>query len=309
MRILVTESQYRKILKELSDPPIEIPIRFYMFDWDDNIRYMPTKIYVKTKTGKTIQMGTEDFAHHRDKLSKGIDFEYKNKIVTGMAENPFQDFRSGYDKFKIDVDKSKQAPAWSSFVKAINSGSPLAIITARGHHPDVLKDALRDLIDSNKGGISKVKLFKSLVERKEMVGQEPLSEGEEVDNYLEDCLYYTVGYHYPSGGSAKPEVIKAEAMTFFKESGEELINSMNDKLEADGIYDYTFVAKFGFSDDDRKNIEHAIKSTKGIDIFYTGRGKEEKVKDVEKDYIDPEFNKEDELKLEYNIKKLLYKLI
>jgi len=309
MRILVTERQYRRILSELSDPPQKIPIRFYMFDWDDNIRYMPTKIYVKSKDGKKAQMGTEDFAHYRDKLSKNIDFEYKKKTITGMAEDPFQDFKSGYDKFKVDVSKSKKAPAWNTLVKAINSGSPLAIITARGHHPDVLKDALRDLIDSNEGGISKVSLFKSIVERKEMVGQEPMSEGEEVDDYLEDCLYYTVGYHYPSGGSSKPEEIKAKAMTFFKESGEDLVNSMNDKLATDGINDYVFVAKFGFSDDDRKNVEYAVKKTKGIDIFYTGKGKEEKVKDVESGYISPEFDKEDDLKTENKIRKLLYKLI
>lgn len=308
MKILVTESQYRKLLKEYNKNPTEVPIRFYMFDWDDNIRYMPTKIYVKTKDGNFVEMGTEDFAHYREKMSKGIEFEYEGNIIVGLAEEPFRDFRSGYDKFKIDVMKSKKAPSWDTMVKAINTGSPLAIITARGHEPNVLKEALRDLIDGNESGISKTELFKSLIERKELVGQELFSEGEEIDDYLDSCLYYTVGYHYPSGGSAKPEEIKAMAMNSFKEDGEKMVAYMNDKLATDGIYDYIFVTKFGFSDDDRKNVEYAVKKTKGIDIFYTGRGKEEKVKDIESDFINPEFNKEEDLKLENRIRKLLYKI-
>jgi len=280
----------RRILREENEVT-KIPIKFYMFDWDDNIRYMPTKIYVKTKDGNSVEMGTEDFAHYREKMSKGIEFEYEGNIIVGLAEEPFKDFRSGYDKFKIDVMKSKKAPSWNTMVKAINTGSPLAIITARGHEPDVLKKALKDFIDANEGGISKEDLYHSLVERKESVGQEPLSMEEEIDDYLDSCLYYTVGYYYPSGGSAKPEEIKAMAMNSFKEDGKKMVEYMNDKLATDGIYDYIFVAKFGFSDDDRKNVEYAVNNTEEIDIYYTGKGEEDKVKDVESGFINPEFNK------------------
>jgi hypothetical protein len=298
----------RRILREETEVT-KIPIKFYMFDWDDNIRYMPTKIYVKTKDGNSVEMGTEDFAHYREKMSKGIEFEYEGNIIVGLAEEPFKDFRSGYDKFKIDVMKSKKAPSWNTMVKAINTGSPLAIITARGHEPDVLKKALKDFIDANEGGISKEDLYHSLVERKESVGQEPLSMEEEIDDYLDSCLYYTVGYYYPSGGSAKPEEIKAMAMNSFKEDGKKMVEYMNDKLATDGIYDYIFVAKFGFSDDDRKNVEYAVNNTEEIDIYYTGKGEEDKVKDVESGFINPEFNKKEDLKLENRIKNILRKII
>jgi len=298
----------RRILREETEVT-KIPIKFYMFDWDDNIRYMPTKIYVKTKDGNSVEMGTEDFAHYREKMSKGIEFEYEGNIIVGLAEEPFKDFRSGYDKFKIDVMKSKKAPSWNTMVKAINTGSPLAIITARGHEPDVLKKALKDFIDANEGGISKTKLFESLTDRKVLVGQEYFTEEEEINDYLDSCLYYTVGYYYPSGGSTKPEEIKAMAMNSFKEDGKKMVEYMNDKLATDGIYDYIFVAKFGFSDDDRKNVEYAVKNTEDIDIYYTGKGEEDKVKDVESGFINPEFNKKEDLKLEYKIKNILRKII
>ena len=298
----------RRILREETETTT-IPIKFYMFDWDDNIRYMPTKIYVKTKDGNSVEMGTEDFAHYREKMSKGIEFEYEGNIIVGLAEEPFKDFRSGYDKFKIDVMKSKKAPSWNTMVKAINTGSPLAIITARGHEPDVLKKALKDFIDANEGGISKTKLFESLTDRKVLVGQEYFTEEEEINDYLDSCLYYTVGYYYPSGGSTKPEEIKAMAMNSFKEDGKKMVEYMNDKLATDGIYDYIFVAKFGFSDDDRKNVEYAVKNTEDIDIYYTGKGEEDKVKDVESGFINPEFNKKEDLKLEYKIKNILRKII
>ena len=50
-----------------------------MFDWDDNLLYMPTQIYVTTDKGKEIGMGTEDFAHLRSKLKMAaLFFKFKN---------------------------------------------------------------------------------------------------------------------------------------------------------------------------------------------------------------------------------------
>jgi hypothetical protein len=296
----------RRILREETETTT-IPIKFYMFDWDDNLLYMPTEIMVKDDEGGEIGMGTEDFAHLRSKFGSGEPFKYKGRMIVGLADNPFRYFRSGKKEFGQDVEKSKKAASWPDLTEAINSGSYLAIITARGHDPQVIKDTLRDLIDEGSGGISKEDLFRSLVERKELVGQEPLTMEEEVDDYIDNCLFYTVGYYY-STGSAKPEEIKAKAMTFFQSSGNDLVDSMNDKLETDGINDFRFKAYFGFSDDDLKNIEFAKEKTKGIDIFYTGKGEKEKVKSAEKD-IKPEFIGDLEIQLENRIKNILRKII
>jgi hypothetical protein len=295
----------RRILREETEVT-EIPIKFYMFDWDDNLLYMPTEIMVQDDEGGEIGMGTEDFAHLRSKLGSGEPIKYKGRMIVGLADNPFRYFRSGKKEFRQDVEKSKKAASWPDLTEAINSGSYLAIITARGHNPKVIKDTLRDLIDEGSGGISKEDLFHSLVERKESVGQEPLSMEEEIDEYIDNCLFYTVGYYYQTG-SAKPEEIKAKAMTFFQSSGNDLVDAMNSKLETDGINDYRFKAYFGFSDDDLKNIEFAQKNTQGINIYHTSDVKK-LVKQADKN-VKPEFTGDLELQLEYKIKNILRKII
>ena len=40
-------------------------MKYYAFDWDDNILTMPTKIIVKDEDGDEVGMSTEDFAHYR----------------------------------------------------------------------------------------------------------------------------------------------------------------------------------------------------------------------------------------------------
>ena len=45
-------------------------MKYYAFDWDDNIVHMPTKIIVKTDDGKEVGMSTDDFAEYRHDLGK-----------------------------------------------------------------------------------------------------------------------------------------------------------------------------------------------------------------------------------------------
>ena len=37
-------------------------LKYYAFDWDDNIMHMPTKIMVLDDKGSEVGMSTEDFA-------------------------------------------------------------------------------------------------------------------------------------------------------------------------------------------------------------------------------------------------------
>ena len=47
-RIIITENQVRDIIGSLvTESPY---VRGYMFDWDDNILFMPTKIRMEKKT-------------------------------------------------------------------------------------------------------------------------------------------------------------------------------------------------------------------------------------------------------------------
>jgi hypothetical protein len=53
-------------------------------------------------------------------------------------------------------------PSWNDFVECINGGSIFAIITARGHNPEVLKEATYNYIISNHNGINSKTLVENL---------------------------------------------------------------------------------------------------------------------------------------------------
>ena len=43
-------------------------MKYYAFDWDDNIVHMPTKIMLKTDDGDEVGMSTDDFAEYRSEI-------------------------------------------------------------------------------------------------------------------------------------------------------------------------------------------------------------------------------------------------
>ena len=47
-------------------------LKYYAFDWDDNILFMPTKIIVLDKAGKEVGMSSEDFAAKSKNWSRRI---------------------------------------------------------------------------------------------------------------------------------------------------------------------------------------------------------------------------------------------
>ena len=55
-------------------------LKYYAFDWDDNIVHMPTKILVKDESGNEVGMSTDDFAEFRHQIGKE-PFNYKGKTI------------------------------------------------------------------------------------------------------------------------------------------------------------------------------------------------------------------------------------
>ena len=287
-----------KILREFEER--EIPMKYYAFDWDDNLMYMPTKIYLKSEDGNEVGMGTEDFATYRTKIGKE-PFEYEGEMIENFADEPFRDFKVGGDKkFLRDVMTAELAEdaAWPDLVEAINNGSIFAIITARGHRPTTLMLGIKKLIESNRDGIDSDMLYDSLVKMRENAGETPEDKETEIMKYLQLCRFYPVTYG--EGSAQNPEESKIIAMNKFinyvKAQAEKLNIRLAKKLE--NKVRNKFVPIIGFSDDDIRNVKAMSKGVKDIKIFSTHGGKKKEYR--------PE---EDELKLESRIKKLLYKFI
>jgi hypothetical protein len=236
--------------------------KYYAFDWDDNIVFMPTQIMVMTENEEEIGMSTEDFAEHRHEL--GVEpFNYKGTTVVGYAPNPFRNFRLEGDKrFIIDSMVASPGPSWNDFVECINGGSIFAIITARGHNPETLKEATYNYIVSNHNGINKNTLVQNLKKYRNFSAEENLEEGFElnftdkdlIDEYLDMCRFHPVTFG--EGSAANPEEGKIKAMRTFISYCKDLAKEIGEKaFFKNDMNNQEIIPSIGFSDDDLKNVE------------------------------------------------------
>lgn len=281
-RKTITEGLYGDINNENNVRP---DLKYYAFDWDDNLMFMPTKIMVMSENEEDVPMSTEDFAEHRHQI--GVEpFNYKGTTIVGYTPDPFIYFKEKGDKrFVIDCMTAPVGPAWNDFVECINGGSIFSIITARGHNPETLKESVLNLIMGSKNGISKEKLEESL-SRYDLLSTGSVSEdikpntNTKITDYLNLCKFYPVTFG--SGSAASPEEGKnkslKEFITYCKDMAKELITKILEKNPDMNLQD--LVPKFkndvnmnepiqdlddlierffsiGFSDDDPRNMAAA----------------------------------------------------
>jgi len=237
-------------------------LKYYAFDWDDNIAFMPTQIMVLTENEDEVGMSTEDFAEHRHQI--GVEpFNYKGTTIVGYAPNPFRNFREEGDKrFVIDSMVASPGPSWNDFVECINGGSIFAIITARGHNPETLKEATYNYIVSSHNGINMKTLVENLKTYRNLESQENLDEGFDlnftdkdlIEEYLEMCKFYPVSFG--EGSAANPEEGKIKAMREFISYCKELAQEIGQKaIFKNDVTNHEIIPTIGFSDDDPRNID------------------------------------------------------
>ena len=279
--IIFINMNYRKFVKEIISEIIQDQMKptmkYYAFDWDDNLMYMPTKIYLKDDNGDSVGMSTEDFAEYRSEIGKE-PFEYEGHTIVGFDEDAFRDFRvTGDKKFLVDAMKAPIGPAWDDFVEAVNNGSIFAIVTARGHTPSVLKNAIYNLIKKNKHGLNEKEVVKNLKKYREIADEDDMSDDELLRTYLEMCKYHPVTFG--EGSAANPEELKVSAMKQFMEYVKNLSHRLQEKAFMKNKISNYFTPYIGFSDDDLKNVETMKKhfdDESGLDIYHTGGGKKTK---------------------------------
>jgi hypothetical protein len=272
---------YKKIVSELITEIIQDQLKptmkYYAFDWDDNLMYMPTKIYLKDEEGNSVGMSTEDFAEYRSEVGKE-PFEYEGHKIVGYDEDAFRDFKVTRDKkFLQDAMKAPVGPAWDDFVEAVNNGSIFAIVTARGHTPSVLKNGVYNLIKKNKHGLNEKELVKNLRKYRDISDEEDMTDDELVRTYLEMCKWHPVTFG--EGSAANPEELKVSAMKQFMEYVRNLSQRLQEKAYMKNKISNYFTPYIGFSDDDLKNVETMKKhfdDESGLDIYHTGGGKKTK---------------------------------
>jgi hypothetical protein len=254
---MILEKIVRKNLLRIYEglDPEKLPDnKYYAFDWDDNVMNMPTKIMVVDNEGNELGISTEDFAEYRHQLGKE-PFVYNGKNVVGYASNPFRNFRGeGEQQFLEDVLVASFGPSWNDFVECINGGSIFAIITARGHNPEILKEAVYRLIKNDIGGLDQEKLVQSLKDYRELSGEDIEDDETLIKEYLDMCKFHPVSFG--TGAEANPEEGKIVALRDFISYVKKLSMDLGGKvLFKNDVSNNFVIPKIGFSDDDLKNIE------------------------------------------------------
>ena len=253
IRRIIREFYEEKQLMEGFDPEGNPDLKYYAFDWDDNIVTMPTQIILLTEDDEELGMSTEDFADYRGLIGKET-FEYKGKMIVGYANDPYRNFGvKGDSAFIIDSMVASIGPSWDDFVECINGGSIFAIITARGHTPSVLREAIYNFIVTNHNGINKDILIENLKKYRNMTGDETKDAQIMINEYLDLCKYYPVSYG--EGSASNPEEGKIKALREFIVYVKEMSEKLGKRAFLKNDVKNNFIPMIGFSDDDPANVE------------------------------------------------------
>lgn len=137
---------------------------FYFFDFDDNIVFLTTSLLIFHKeTGAELALSSADWARYHSTIGRSgpyQDYEIRFDDSTGS----FRHFRDHHPEELMRLGKQRQlfvediaavlgvpdlqwkGPSWECFYHATFNQRPVSLITARGHHPETLKEGIRQFV-------------------------------------------------------------------------------------------------------------------------------------------------------------------
>lgn len=229
-------------------------LKYYAFDWDDNILTMLTKIFL-LKNWVEIWVTTKEFAEIRS--------EIWNWVYDLLEWNrSFRDFTEEWDyKFEIDFTNATLWPSWGDFKTCINNARLFSIITARWHSSIAMTKAIQNMIfwrfewlDAWQVSES-MRSFMILAKSNDSSIIIPNNEEDLVKKYLSLCKMYPVSNSkemekiWIIWSTVSPEEAKIKALIHFtKHVRDKVSQIISDKYETPTINIWA-------SDDDLKNVE------------------------------------------------------
>ena len=133
--------------------------KYYIFDWDDNILHMPTKIKMEYKgeDGKwsPVEVSTSTFAlirtdteHYRPPQKGGWDEAFENFADAEESSTSNSFINDTMIALAKVANGEKPSPSYNTFRKTLIDGRIFAIVTARGHAPETIERAVRLFIEN-----------------------------------------------------------------------------------------------------------------------------------------------------------------
>ena len=238
--------------------------KYYIFDWDNNILHMPTRIHLQRKR----EDGVWEDCSVSTSLYAAVRHDTDHyRPPEGDWEKAFRDFRDFAHRpesaFLVDTREAldpvvaglkEPAPSFERFRLALIEGRLFAIVTARGHRDITLRRGVEYFIERVLTPEQKQRMLQNLRLYKEAFGEphEALSDAEILDGYLTLNRYHAVtspefkqrmSRDFP--GAQSPEEAKQFAIRDFVEHVASI-------LRGKGGFDRPI--SVGFSDDDPGNV-------------------------------------------------------
>jgi len=236
---------------------------YYMFDWDDNILHMPTRIYLEKKTDDgwiDHPVSTAVFAGIRqDTLNyRPINEDWDDAFIE------FYDHGQRGDRAFVEdtitalgpiIDgMEKGGPSITRFCQALMEGRLFAIITARAHSVQSIREGVEYFIAEVLTESQRERMVESLRSFKDLFEQahQHLSDEELVARYLDLNKYHGVTspeFERLMGrkldGAESPAIAKKLAIRDFVEHAVQQVKDLG----------FDVPISIGFSDDDQHNIK------------------------------------------------------
>eukprot|EP00929_Paragymnodinium_shiwhaense_P102535 TRINITY_DN6572_c0_g1_i1.p1 TRINITY_DN6572_c0_g1~~TRINITY_DN6572_c0_g1_i1.p1 ORF type:complete len:322 (-),score=41.15 TRINITY_DN6572_c0_g1_i1:212-1060(-) len=220
-------------------------LQYCLFDWDDNVVHMPTKIWMESVSdGQSVGLSTREYAKRRS--DPGLRH----------AETAFREFRDETGDFEKDLRHAMsgdgwKAPAFNAFKQTVMEGRLFAIITARGHSEQTLRRSVDGFIHTILSETEKQTMKRSL-QRFNDRASEQVKDADLMGRYLDLCSFFGVtnpDFIERSGTPHVEEGKKHGIRTFV-----ERMMEMSREVFSNKGTDVASIS-FGMSDDDRKNVD------------------------------------------------------
>lgn len=261
---------------KVNDEVAQRDFKYYIFDWDDNILHMPTRIHLE-KLGEdgqwhTVSVPTSTFAlvrtdteHYRLPSEGGYDAAFRDfqDLPGELADQAFiRDTRTALERIK---NGEKPCPSFLTLRKTLREGRIFAIVTARGHAPETIKEAVRIFIaevlseEERTAMMASLRGYRLFLDKVTKFGNDE----EELEYYLSMCRYHAVTHpefkrmlvsdedfaprYAAASRPHRPELAKEFAIRDFVEH---LAHTLQRTVGNGGARQISV----GFSDDDAGNV-------------------------------------------------------
>ncbi len=249
--------------------------KYYIFDWDDNILHMPTTIRMEhlgpDGVWREVELSTSTFAlvrtdveHYRPPTEGGWNAAYRNFMDPQAPSEPnhfIADTLAALDKVAAG---EKPSPSFNTFRKMLVEGRLFAIVTARGHAPSTIEQAVRIFIDrvltpiERETMMSNLRGYRKWLDKVEEFG----TDAEELDYYLGMCRYAAVTYTGFTERMAQDPIYKEKLALASVAAKSELAKEFAIRDFVEHIFHMLRRTgglergvAIGFSDDDKGNVK------------------------------------------------------